>query len=343
VTIDARELFDPPCPDPPPVPMFRDWYGPGPCLTGPIPPRLAAGVTVAEFLAQLLARRHPPETAAALVEFGSVWLDSRVCLDPEAPVAGHAEFRINPPAYGFARFYEADPARIVFEDRDILVYRKESGRPSQGVPHDAHNNVLAALSRLLARRGEPAELRLPHRLDADTSGLLLLAKTREAASSLGRAFQSGRVDKRYLALGLGPAPVEKSFSVTAPLAKEGPRYVARPGGPGVAARTDFTVPEWADPERIGERADARSAVSRSETTEPPAADGWPRTLFLAAPRTGRTHQIRVHMAWAGWPIAGDRFYGRPDEYPKAPRLRLASVVLAFPHPRTGEEMRLSLL
>jgi 23S rRNA pseudouridine1911/1915/1917 synthase len=73
------------------------------------------------------------------------------------------------------------------------------------------------------------------------------------------------------------------------------------------------------------------------------ADGWPRILFLAAPRTGRTHQIRVHLAWAGWPIAGDRFYGRPDERPKAPRLRLASVVLAFPHPRTGEEMRLSLI
>ncbi len=321
-TVDTRELFDPPRPDPPPAPFFAAWPGPGPWVGGPVPPRLA-GVTVAEFVARL-GRLITPEQAADLVAFGSVWLDRRLCLDPDHPMAGHAEFRINPPAYGFQRFYEADPDRIVWEDRDILVYRKESGRPSQGVPHDAHNNVLAALTRLLARRGEPAELRLPHRLDADTSGLILLAKTREAAGALGQAFQSGRVEKKYLALGLGPAPAEKTFTVKAPLAKQGPRYLAVPGGPGLPARTDFMTPGWTDP-------------------EPPAADGWPRTLFLAAPRTGRTHQIRVHLAFAGWPIAGDRFYGRPDERPKAPRLRLASVGLEFPHPRTGEAVRLSLM
>ena len=278
-------------------------------LTGPVPPGLAEA---ADLAARLTGRARAE--AEVWVAFGCLWLDDRPCLEPGRPLAGHRHFRFNPPAYGPVRFYEADPGRIVYEDGLLLVYNKEAGRPSQAVPHDAHNNVLAALERLLAGRdGPPARLWLPHRLDADTSGLLLLAKTAAAAGDLGRAFQAGEVAKRYLALGLGPRPEQAGFLVDVPLAKEGSRYLARPGGPGLAARTRFQVLEAADF---------------------PGGTGLAEVLFQAEPLTGRTHQIRLHLAWAGWPIRGDRFYGRAEvekDFP-APRLMLAAVGLTLPHP-----------
>jgi 23S rRNA pseudouridine1911/1915/1917 synthase len=258
------------------------------------------------------------------VAFGCLWLDDRPCLDPARPLAGHRNFRFNPPAYGPARFYEADPGRIVHEDDDLLVYHKEAGRPSQAVPYDAHNNVLAALGRLLAKRGGPARLWLPHRLDAETSGLLLLAKNQSAAGILGRSFQAGLVGKAYLALGLGPRPEREAFQVEAAIAKEGPRYVARAGGPGRAARTNFTV--------LAQRAFEAGGPEMNEV------------LFRAEPLTGRTHQIRLHLAWAGWPIRGDRFYGRAEEEAArpAPRLMLAATSLSLDHPGRPGRLEINL-
>lgn len=310
-------LFDRPLPAPEPERPFAPF--PEPYLTGPLPAHLqsltAAGLTARLAGLDLAA-------AAELTAFGALWLDDRPCLDPDHRLAGHQSFRLNSPAYGPVRFYEADPDRVVFEDRDLLIYNKESGRPSQAVPHDAHNNVLAALGRLLERRGErAARLWLLHRLDADTSGLLMLAKNKEAAGRMGRAFQEGRVAKEYLCLGLGAEPERDSFSVEAPIAKEGRRYLVRPQGPGLAARTDFRVLGRAD--------------------QAPEAHGWSSFLFLAAPLTGRTHQIRLHLAWAGWPLVGDRFYGRRSA-PPAPRLMLASASLTFGHPGTGRETRVEL-
>ena len=305
------EIFDPPLPAPAnhwPKP-FAEAY-----LTGPIPTRFKA-----ENITRLvmLLTRLPEDQAAALVEFGAAWLDDRPCLNADQSLSAYHSFRLNPPAYGPVKFYEADPVRIVYEDRDLLVYNKESGRPSQAVPHDAHNNVLTALGRLLAARGDSPRLWLSHRLDADTSGLLLMAKNKEAAGAMGKAFQEGRVAKVYLCLGLGPRPADTEFIVNAPIAKEGRHYVVKPGGPGLESRTDFRVLNC-EKGRL-----------------------WHRILFQASPRTGRTHQIRLHLAWAGWPIAGDRFYGRPDEGEPACRLMLTSARLAFRHPVSGEPISIS--
>jgi 23S rRNA-/tRNA-specific pseudouridylate synthase len=271
-----------------------------------------------------LTRREWAE-AEALVSFGCLWLDDRPFMDPAGSLAGHHHFRFNPPAYGPVRFYEADPGRIVHEDDDLLIYHKEAGRPSQGVPYDAHNNVLAALGRLLAGRGGPAGLWLPHRLDAETSGLLPLAKNQAAAGVVGRAFQAGPVAKGYLALGLGARPERDFFQVEAAIAKEGARYVARASGPGRPARINFTV--------LDQR---------------PFEAGGPEmreVLFRAEPLTGRTHQIRLHLARAGWPVRGDRFYGRAEveEVNPAPRLMLAAVSLSLPHPARSGRLEVSLV
>ncbi|MDR1546189.1 MAG: RluA family pseudouridine synthase [Deltaproteobacteria bacterium] len=293
-TADAplEALFDAPCPDPPQAPP--PYGGGAPYQTGQIPSSLR-GREVWRLVAALSGLEEVP--ARRLTEFGCLWLDARPAFEPDR-LLGSGVFRLNYPAYGPVQFYQADPARVVFEDDQLLVYDKESGRPAQGVPHDAFNNALAALER---RAG--LTLRLPHRLDAPTSGLMLLAKDRETAGRLGRAFQNGRIVKRYLALGQAPGPAWDEKCSTAFIAKEAARYEARAQGPGLAARTDLTV--------LARRAEG--------------------TLFLAEPRTGRTHQIRLHLAFEGWPIAGDRFYGGEP----AARLMLRASGLAFRHPGDG--------
>jgi 23S rRNA pseudouridine1911/1915/1917 synthase len=153
---------------------------------------------------------------------------------------------------------------------------------------------------------------------------LLLAKNQAAAGAVGRAFQAGLVAKGYLALGSGPGPERDSFQVAAAIAKEGSRYVARAAGPGLAALTDFTVLDQRDFAALG--------------------PGMREVLFRAEPRTGRTHQIRLHLAWAGWPIRGDSFYGRAEAEAARPaeRLMLAAVSLGLDHPSGHGRLNLEL-
>ena len=318
---NINKIFDKAWPAPSPAKPFQPFSEA--YVTGPIPAHFRDQKAV-QLAAALF--KVSTELAGELVEFGSVWLDDRPCCHPDAPLASHGTFRLNPPVYGPVKFYEADPARIVHEDRDILVYNKESGRPSQAVPHDAYNNALAAVGRLLAARGDRSDLWLLHRLDADTSGLLMMAKNKTVAGILGKAFQSGQVAKEYLCLGLGPQPIMNDFEVDAPIAKEGRKYVVRPGGPGLKAKTSFSV------------LDIQDFSNRTAGTD------WKKILFSARPLTGRTHQIRLHLAWAGWPIVGDRFYGRPEDDRSSPdsRLMLASAGLSFAHPATGQKMHLKL-
>jgi 23S rRNA pseudouridine1911/1915/1917 synthase len=292
-----EELFDDPIPDPA--------SGPPPFGVGfPSNRGFISGPMVGRSAVELAAALTGLETAAAaaLVEFGSLWLSDRVVLDPSR-VVGEESFRLNLPAYSPRIFYEIDPARVVLADGDLIIYHKEAGRPSQGVPHDARNNVLAAMERHTG-----LELRLSHRLDAPTSGLLMMAVTRQAAGRLGLAFRRGAVRKRYLALSQGPPPSFTETMVDAPVGKEDGRYRVFEPGRGLSARTRLTVLS-----RQGER-----------------------TLFLAEPLTGRTHQIRLHLASLGHPIVGDDFYGgRPG-----PRLMLRASGLRLRHP--GDARRLVL-
>jgi RluA family pseudouridine synthase len=289
------ELFSEPFSDPPvAAPPFG---GRDPIRVGDIPESLSGQPSWK--LAQLLTGLND-ERSKELVAFGSLWLNDSVNLDPLAAI-GKGCFRLSLPVYGTGVFYEINRERIVYRDDDVIVYDKEADRPSQAVPYDAHNNVLAAMERYTG-----LTLRLAHRLDAGTSGLLLLAVNRLASSRLGIAFQSGKVSKRYLALSLGPKPDWTEKTVEAVIAKENGRYLARESGPGLKSITKFTV--------IDER------------------DGV--VLFLAQPLTGRTHQIRLHLAFIGRPIVGDQRYGGKKDV----RIMLRACGLSFSHPGTGEKM-----
>jgi 23S rRNA pseudouridine1911/1915/1917 synthase len=150
-----------------------------------------------------------------------------------------------------------------------------------------------------------------HRLDAGTSGLMIVAKDDETHQRLVRMLGARRVTRVYLALVRG-SPPHDAFAVEAPLARRRARVTVR-AGTGVEAATDFEVRE-----------------------RMPGA-----SLLAARPRTGRTHQIRVHLSSIGHPILGDRAYGGAGEL--ARRLGLSRPFLhawrlAFDHPATGERV-----
>ncbi|MDD2320694.1 MAG: RluA family pseudouridine synthase [Geobacteraceae bacterium] len=184
---------------------------------------------------------------------------------------------------------------VLYEDRDVVGVCKPAGFNSQRTPYQLKGTVEYAVGVYLklAASGEP--VRIVHRLDRGTSGVMLFPKHRAAAALLSQQLKEGRVEKRYLALVSG-TPAEQEWLVDQPIAKIGSaRYgVARPGK---EAQTGFRV----------------------------VASGDGAALVEARPFTGRTHQIRVHLVHCGLPIVGDSTYGGEA----APRMMLHCRSMAF--------------
>ncbi|HVI30720.1 RluA family pseudouridine synthase [Phenylobacterium sp.] len=205
---------------------------------------------------------------------------------------------------------------VLYEDADILALNKPSGLSSQGGRGQA--NTLDELLWAFAKPGK-ARPRLIHRLDRDTSGVILTARTKPAAGFLGKAMMARRFKKTYRAIVTPGAPVPAKGSIETPLRRD---------EAGREAYMRVCAPDHPD---------AETARTRYRTlAEAPGA-----ALVEADPETGRMHQIRVHLASLGRPIAGDARYGGAlvvAGHP-APRLMLHAAALTFPHPGGGE-MRL---
>lgn len=190
---------------------------------------------------------------------------------------------------------------ILYEDDDVLAVCKPAGFNSQRTPYQLKGTVEYAVGAYLRGKGSEEAVRIVHRLDRGTSGVMLFPKNRRAAAHLSSLLKDGQVEKRYLALVTGEVE-EREWVVDAPIAKVG---VSRYGvaTPGKEARTEFRV---------------RAAAGRAALVE-------------ARPLTGRTHQIRVHLASGGLPIVGDTTYGGEA----ASRLMLHCRSMAYP----GEDGR----
>jgi len=185
------------------------------------------------------------------------------------------------------------PFAVVFEDGDIVVVEKPAGLLTAPTPESDRNN----LADMLARRTQPpATIFVVHRIDLDTSGLVVFAKTADANRELSRRFRDHDLERAYLAVVAGAFPADL-------------KTVDRPVG-GRRAVTHVEVRE-----RFGDRA----------------------TALTCRLETGRTHQIRIHMAEVGTPVIGDARYGRPFS-PAPPRMALHATRLALAHPRTSANL-----
>ena len=202
---------------------------------------------------------------------------------------------------------------VLFEDRDIFVLNKPSGLAVQG-GSKTHHHLDGLLMGLGAELGERPLL--VHRLDRDTSGIIVIAKRRSIAAALGKLFATRAVKKTYWAVVKGvPKPAQGRIEVALIKAKgpEGDRMRAS---------------------REGEEEDEQRAVTfYSVVDKAPPVAAW----VSLKPVTGRQHQLRAHMAHIGTPIMGDEKYGGLDDMPDGMdrKLHLHARRIIFPHPREG--------
>lgn len=204
------------------------------------------------------------------------------------------------------------PPCVIFEDEHLLVVNKPPGLNTHAPAPYAGEGLFDHL-----RNREPrwSDLAIIHRLDKDTSGLLVFSKTRLANQSLTRQFTERKVAKRYLFL-TDAKPRERAWRCDATLARAGDRYVSHPAkSTAPRATTEFECA----PEALAMDPEASAKLY----------------ALWARPLTGRTHQIRVHAADSGCPIVGDLLYGGSP----AQRLCLHAGEIAFGHPATGEPLR----
>lgn len=193
---------------------------------------------------------------------------------------------------------------VVYQDRDVLVLDKPAGLLS--MPGRGPDLEDSALTRV--RRDHPGAFDV-HRLDLDTSGLLLFALRRAAERELKRQFREREVEKTYLALVAG-CPAAAEGEIDLPL---GP-HPTEPGRNCVDAVA-------------GKPAHTRWRVLRA---------GSDHALLELRPTTGRSHQLRLHLLTIGHPILGDRFYAPPEVVGRSPRLCLHAARLRFTQPWSGE-------
>jgi 23S rRNA pseudouridine1911/1915/1917 synthase len=212
---------------------------------------------------------------------------------------------------------------IVYEDEDLVAVNKPAGMVvhlGAGVTRGTLVNALLYHVRRLSEVGGAERPGIVHRLDKNTSGLILVAKNDVAHRSLSAAFKSRAIRKTYIALVHGRVKNDEG-EIRAPVGRDPVRrHRMTTGGPRAReARTRYRVVR-----RFG---------------------GF--TFLELAPETGRTHQIRVHLSSAGYPVVGDTVYGAParlriagKEQDTLPRTFLHASKLQFNHPRTGDSMAL---
>ena len=289
--------------------------GPPPTRVEVVVPAEAAGSRLDRFLATVVAVGTRSQ-AKRLIDGGHVRVDGTPRKSAHLVGAGarlEIEFLASEPLGAEG---EALPLSVLYEDADLLAIDKPAGMVVHPAPGARRGTVVNALvHRLgeLAGVGRPDRPGIVHRLDRDTSGVLLVARTAAALEALARQFRARTIEKVYLA-------------------------VVR-GHPGAASGTiDRAIgrhPRERKRMSVHSRR-GRAAVTRWTALERLAG----ATLVRLEPETGRTHQLRVHLAALGHPIIGDRVYGarragRADTPLAFPRQALHAAEIRFDHPSRG--------
>ncbi len=252
--------------------------------------------------------------ASALIRKGCATVEGTVELRPSfRPDIGDKVVLDIPEVVETGVIAEDIPIHILYEDDAIAIVVKPAGMVVHpGAGNDRGTLVNALLHHLNSLSGIGGERRpgIVHRLDKDTSGLLLVAKHDAAHAALSAQLAARQVEKRYLAVVSGTFSVDEGLMDTS---------IGR---------------SLSDRKKMAVRADGRDALTRWRVLR----SLGDRTLLDVLLVTGRTHQIRVHLASMSHPILGDRIYA-PRSAPKAKRLMLHACLLAFVHPDSRERLR----
>ncbi|HEY3206835.1 MAG TPA: RluA family pseudouridine synthase [Gaiellaceae bacterium] len=270
-------------------------------------PQAAAGERLDRFLASLPEVGTRAE-AERLLAAGAVRLDGGARAKSHR-LAGGEELELEPPARAQGLRPEARELRIAYEDEHLLVVDKPAGLVVHPSPGHDEGTLVNALVGKIAGGGVPERPGIVHRLDRDTSGLLVVARSEEAYRRLQALARRRRLERRYLALVKG-RPRSRRGRIEAPIGRD--RH---------------------EPTRHSLDTDTpRAAVTHFEVER--LLPG--HALLAVTLETGRTHQIRVHLAAIDLPVVGDSVYGVPD--PGLDRQFLHAASLAFPHPFSGERV-----
>ena len=262
-----------------------------------------------------------------LMADGAVVMRGAPLRKPAARIAAgdRLEVELRPTQQAQAFVPQAMALDIVFEDADLLVIHKPAGLVVHPAAGHWSGTLLNGLLAHHAAASGLARAGIVHRLDKDTSGLMLVGKSRRAVDALVRAIAAREVKRQYLALAQGRWIGEAEWTVDQPVGRDVRnrlRMAVTGAGSGKPAQTTFAVID------VNERA----------------------TLLACKLHTGRTHQIRVHMAYVRHPIVGDPLYGGSYRQPKASTPELAARLqgfkrqalhaekLTFRHPVTGEPL-----
>lgn len=252
--------------------------------------------------------------AASLVESRAVQVDGRLAESGKVKVNEGQEVSVDLtliPGPQLPRADESVAVRVVYSDADVIVVDKQAGvivHPGAGNPGGTLVNGLLAMFPEIADVGDPMRPGIVHRLDAGTTGLMMVARSSEAYDSLVAMLARREVGRRYVALVWGH-PEQESGIIDAPIGRD-----------------------HRDPTKMAVVVDGKYARTRYDVIR---RFSTPRevSLVTCTLETGRTHQIRVHLESIGNPVVGDAVYGGARSALSAPRPMLHAEHLEFVHPR----------
>ena len=284
-------------------------------------PAEAAGERLDRFLADVERLAASRSLVQRWIDAARVWVDGRPGAAKDRLRAG-SRVRVEPlPEPVAVAEPENIPLTILYRDDSLLVVDKPAGlvvHPAPGHPRGTLVNAVLHHAPSPSVGGDPLRPGIVHRLDKDTSGVMVVARTAQAKAALVDAFQAHDIEREYVAIVVGQL--------------NGPTAYRDPIGRHPTDRKRFS---------------SRTGRGKPATTHVKPAESFSAaTLVTCRLETGRTHQIRVHLSDAGYPLVGDPMYGRT---PKDRDLRAISQalgrqalharVLGFRHPVTGEDLR----
>lgn len=251
-----------------------------------------------------------------LIERGDVWINGKPVTKASQRVrmSDHTRVELRPTPQSQAFKAEVMPLEVVFQDEYLLVINKPAGLVVHPAPGNWSGTLMNGLLGFDSRAFYVPRAGIVHRLDKDTSGLMVVARTREVMDALVKAIAARTVKRQYLAMTHGPWLGHTTQSVTQPIGRD----------PGHRLRMAVV--------------DLAQHPGKSAATNVRCLDTAPQgCLVHCALQTGRTHQIRVHLAWLGHPLISDPLYGGALAAGMQ-RQALHAVRLGFDHPVTGQAM-----